>query len=114
MKRFLFQNPEGKFLNTEYRTGWKHGIWRDRENARMYKTVLGIMQAFRVATPAIKTHLGLTIPKRDRSWTNEDREQNRSFWQAFSKLHWKQRLALYEQDGYRVIEVTIRARSSTG
>ena len=107
MKRLLFRNPEGKYLNTDYHSSLRHGEWREKEDARLYRTTTGLMQAFRTATPGIKKHLGLEPVDSGHRWTDEDREQSRAFWDAFRKLSSAERLELYKLEGYEVIEVEI-------
>ena len=43
MVMFGLQNAEGKFLNTDYHSRFKHGIWRDEP--RLYKSKRGIRSA---------------------------------------------------------------------
>lgn len=108
MKRFMMRNSEGLYLNTEYHSSLRNGDWRPREDARLYKSVTGIVSAFRAATPAIKKHLGIEWTRpRDRQWTDEDREQSSALWKGIASLSGKQKLALWAEDGYIIEEVEI-------
>lgn len=107
MKRFMMRNAEGLYLNTDYHTRWKQGKWRDRDNARLYSSVVGIMSAFGGITPAVKKHLGIVWERPAGQWTDADREANSALYKGFSKLSGKEKLALWAEDGYVIEEIEI-------
>jgi hypothetical protein len=109
MKRYMFRNSEGLYLNTDYHSSARKGKWRSREDARLYKSIPGIAAAFRAATPAVKRCLGVTwkAPPFGQRWTDSDRDASRALWQGFSKLSTKKKLALWAEDGYTIEEVEV-------
>lgn len=42
---YTMRSPKGKWLNTDYHSRNRHGKWRDEENRRLYKSLLGLRQA---------------------------------------------------------------------
>lgn len=108
MKRFMMRNSEGLYLNTDYWPSIRHGRWRERENARLYKSITGIISAFGAITPAIKTHIGSTweYPRR-RTWTAADREEYYKQTAAFASIPRDKKLALWAEDGFVIEEIEI-------
>lgn len=107
MKRFMMRNAEGLYLNTDYHTSFRRGMWRSREDARLYKSVTGIMAAFCSTTPAIKKYLGVTWVPPQGHWTDADRDASRALWKGFSKISRDKKLALWAEDGYVVEEIEL-------
>ena len=107
MKRFMMRNAEGLYLNTDYHTSLRKGTWRSREDARLYKSVTGIMSAFNAATPAIKNHLGISWSMPAGRWTDEDRKASDALWKGMAKLSREKKLALWAEDGYIIEEIEL-------
>lgn len=94
MLRYLFRNQEGKYLNTDYHSRWRNGIWRDKSDARIYKSRRGISSAFNSITPAVVAVIG---PRpTGKGWSPECS----AWYKKFSKLPLDIKFELWAKDGY--------------
>lgn len=109
MKMYMLRNVEGEYLNTDYQSRHRHGSWRAREDARLYKSKQGIKSALSyTAFPAMKAHIGMEDYQRPVGvWTEEDRKANSALFQGIAAIKSQLWWDLLAQDGYQLIELDI-------
>lgn len=110
MKRYLMRNAEGLYLNTDYHTRYARGEWRNRDDARIYKSLQGLRSAFNSIPPSIRKLVG-EVAKPTVDSSTEDR---RRYWdllrersEAIRAIPTAKFFSLIEEDGYVVEEVEL-------
>lgn len=107
MKLFLLKNKEGQYLNTDYHSRWRNGMWRDRNHARTYRSLRGLREAFNSCTPAVYAFIGLRWVKPEGVWSDADHERNRAIWEAYRAIPLDKYFELIAEDGYVVEEIVV-------
>lgn len=109
MKMYMLRNSEGLYLNSSYRASRSHGNWRDRDNARLYRSKQGIRAAlYGTAFPAMKKHIGMeNYTRPEGRWTDEDRAASRALFDGIMSIKPDVWWELLAKDGYILEEVDI-------
>lgn len=101
---FILKNPEGKFLDTDYHSKWRHGKWRDKP--RLYKTKQGLRSALRgLITPAMYSIVGEPPlgPLDRKGYWQEVRER----FARVAKIPTDKYFELLAKDGYELLEAEV-------
>ena len=115
MKYYILKHKDGSYFNSEYRTRFRYGVWRD--SPRLYKSVRGLRKSFAGISPAFYNVFGKPPTKpstQNPPWPNTDLEKMKKYW-ADRSAYWKQVsklsddrfFALLAEDGYELIEKEI-------
>lgn len=110
--RYALRNSEGKYLNTDYHSRWGKGVWRSREDLRIYKSKTGIRSAIRGDGWVFRLIPKDRIPpvRMGRYWEGQVEESVQNWSEilpAIAKIPDDEFFAYLKEGGYVLEELTI-------